>query len=71
MEVKIGIQNAARELVVDVTGTQEEITAKVTEAVQGGTLTLSDVRGRLVLVPGEKIAYVELGHASTGTVGFR
>ncbi|QCX28174.1 DUF3107 domain-containing protein [Nocardioides jishulii] len=71
MEVKIGIQNAARELVVDVSGTQEEITAKVTEAVQGGTLTLSDVRGRLVLVPGEKIAYVELGHASPGTVGFR
>lgn len=71
MEVKIGIQHSPREIVVDVEGNQEEIEAKVSAAVGGGTLSLADSKGRLVLVPGDRIAYVELGKANAGTVGFR
>jgi len=71
MEVKIGVQHAPREIVVDVTDTHEEIEARLTEALKGGTLALSDAKGRRVLVPGDRIAYVELGSAQHGTVGFR
>lgn len=71
MEVKIGIQHSPREIVVDVDGGQEEIADKVSAAVGGGTLSLTDTKGRVVLVPGDRIAYVELGKANAGTVGFR
>ncbi|MBE7323496.1 DUF3107 domain-containing protein [Nocardioides sp. Y6] len=71
MEVKIGIQNAPRELVVDVTASHDEITQKVEAALKGGALSLTDTKGRMVLVPGEKIAYVEVGNATVGAVGFR
>lgn len=72
MEVKIGIQHVTRELVVDVDQSSEEIEARVSEAVNGsGTLSLTDAKGRKVLVPAERIAYVELGGGVSGTVGFR
>ncbi len=34
-------------------------------------LTLTDTKGRRVVVPGAKIAYVEIGTGVAGTVGFR
>ena len=71
MEVKIGVVNAPRELVVDVNATHEEIADKVKAAVDGGSLHLTDAKGRLVIVPGDRIAYVELGSPTSGTVGFR
>lgn len=71
MEVKIGIQHAPRELVVDVDSTHEEVEKLVADAVKGGTLSLADAKGRRVLIPGDRIAYVELGNPSAGTVGFR
>ena len=71
MEVKIGIQHAPRELVVDVDTTHEEIEKLINDAVQGGTLSLADAKGRRVVVPGDRIAYVELGNPSAGSVGFR
>ena len=71
MEVKIGIQHAPRELVLDVDTTHDDIEKLVSEAVKGGTLSLADAKGRRILVPGDRIAYVELGNPSAGTVGFR
>ena len=72
MEVKIGVQHAQRELVLDSDSTPEDIEAKVVEAVSGGgVLRLSDVKGRTIVVPADKIAYLELGAPKTGTVGFR
>lgn len=72
MEVKIGIQHAPREIVIDVDASQEEVEALVSAAVKDGeTLSLVDAKGRRALVPGSHIAYVELGGGSTGTVGFR
>ena len=72
MEVKIGVQHAQRELVLDTNSTPEDIEAKVVEAVSGGgVLRLSDVKGRTVVVPADKIAYVELGSPTASTVGFR
>ena len=72
MEVKIGVQNAQRELVVDTDSTPDEIESRLAEAIAGnGVLRLSDVKGRTVVVPAEKIAYLELGSPTSSTVGFR
>lgn len=72
MEVKIGVQNAARELVVDSGETREHIQQAVAEAVaDDGVLTLTDAKGRTVVVPAAKLAYVEIGSSTSGAVGFR
>lgn len=72
MEVKIGVQQAARELVVDVDVTADEVHAKVAEAVAAdGLLSLTDTKGRSVLVPAARLAYVEIGSSTVGQVGFR
>ena len=69
MEIKIGIQYAPRELVLDTDLDAEGVTALVT----GGSdvLTFTDTKGRTVLVPSAKLAYVEIGTPTVGTVGFR
>ena len=72
MEIKIGIQHAARELVVDTDESAETVEQKVDQAVAGdGLLSLRDTKGRQVLVPAAKLAYVEIGGGVTGQVGFR
>lgn len=71
MEIKIGVQNAPRELVVDSDLTSEDVENAVREAISGGVLSLTDSKGRRVIVPGDRLAYVEVTTSITGTVGFR
>lgn len=72
MEVKIGVQNAARELVVETDDTSDAIEKAVTTAVEsGGVLALTDSKGRRTVVPADKLAYVEIGSSHVGQVGFR
>jgi hypothetical protein len=72
MEVKIGVQHVARELVVDTTDSAEDVEAALNQALADGTtLALTDNRGRRVLVPAQSIAYLEVGGGVTGQVGFR
>ena len=73
MEVKIGIQHAPRELVVDTGESSEAVEKLVADAVgsEGGVLALTDSKGRKVIVPASRIAYVEIGGALAGQVGFR
>ncbi|MCH1866488.1 DUF3107 domain-containing protein [Nocardioides sp. CFH 31398] len=72
MDVKIGIRNAPRELSVDLEVSAEELQKQVADAVaSSGVLTLTDTKGRTVLVPAGHLAYVEIGSQSQGTVGFR
>ncbi|WP_036490372.1 MULTISPECIES: DUF3107 domain-containing protein [Nocardioides] len=72
MEVKIGVQHAPRELVVETELSPEDFEAQLTEAVgSGGILAFTDTRGRRIAVSASKIAYVEIGSGSHGTVGFR
>ncbi len=72
MEVRIGVQHATRELVIDSAETTEAILATVTAAVTGEVtvLALTDERGRKVLVPSDKLAYVEIGEPESRRVGF-
>lgn len=72
MEVKIGVQHAPRELVVDTEISPEDFESQLNDAVSsGGILAFTDTRGRRIAVPGNKIAYVEIGTGAHGTVGFR
>jgi hypothetical protein len=72
VDVKIGIQQAVRELTLETDESAESISAQVAEAVSSdGLLTLKDTKGRTVVVPGAKIAYVELGSTTVAAVGFR
>ena len=72
MEVKIGVQNASRELSIDTTLDADGVQDAVTKALEkGAVLSLVDAKGRRLIVPGDKLAYVDISTASTGTVGFR
>ena len=73
MEVKIGVQNASRELMLDSNQSTDEVEKLVAEALRGdeGLLVLSDAKGRKVVVPIDKLAYVEIGSPTVGQVGFR
>ena len=73
MEVKIGVQYAARELVIETDLSTDEVEKSVAAALSGdaGVLSLTDTKGRRVLVPSAKLAYVELGSPTSRGVGFR
>jgi hypothetical protein len=71
MEVKIGVLSVPRELVVDVAETREQVEEHLGMAItRGGVFALSDVKGGKVLIPVDKIAYVEFGNAEARRVGF-
>jgi hypothetical protein len=71
VEVKIGVQYAARELVVESAQSPEEVEKIVTEALAGdGILSLQDEKGRRVVVPVAKVAYVEIAESSNRPFGF-
>jgi F420-0:gamma-glutamyl ligase len=73
VEVKIGVQQAQRELTLDVDQSAEDIEKQVSEVLSSGTgvIALTDTKGRRLVVPAEKVAYVEIGSGVTGAVGFR
>ena len=70
MEIKIGVQNVAREIVIDASGSDSEIEAAVEAALRGESLDLRDEKGRRVIVPAGALGYVDLGEPSRGRVGF-
>lgn len=72
MDVKVGIQQTGRELVVDADLTQAEVEKAVTAALSSdtGVLTLADRRGRKIIVPVTKLAYVEIDESDVRRVGF-
>jgi hypothetical protein len=71
VEVKIGVQYAARELVVDSAQSPAEVEELVIEALAAKkVLTIMDEKGRRVIVPVDKLAYVEIAETATRSVGF-
>ncbi len=71
MEVKIGMQSVPRELVVETDAPAEEIEATLTAALEKGVVfALSVAKGGRVLIPADKIAYVEFGGPEVRRVGF-
>ncbi len=72
MEVKIGVQYAPRELVLESTQTAAEVEQAVTDVLAGkvSVLSLVDEKGRRVMVPAEKIGYVEIAESGSRPIGF-
>lgn len=71
MEIKIGISDVPREVTLETDNAPEDIVAKVRVALDTGTLLdLTDSKGRRVIVPAGRIAYVDLGSPTTRAVGF-
>jgi hypothetical protein len=72
VEVKIGVQYASRELVLESAQTPAEVENLVTDALAGdnNVLSLQDEKGRRVIVPVAKIAYVEIAESSNRPFGF-
>ena len=72
MEVKIGVQHAHRELVLDSAQTSADVEKAVTKALsdEAGILTLVDEKGKRVIVPVSKLAYVEIVETMARPVGF-
>jgi hypothetical protein len=71
VEVKIGIQSAPRELIVETESEADDVEAALKAAVaDGGVLVLAAAKGGRVLVPADKIAYLEFGGTEARRVGF-
>jgi hypothetical protein len=73
VEVKIGIQSVPRELVVETDTPADEIEHQLASVLADGThsvFALAMSKGGKVLVPGDKIAYVEFGAPEARRVGF-
>ncbi len=71
MEIRIGVQNAAREVVLESGDSAQAVEATVSAALEdGGVLSLKDEKGRTVLVPAAAIAFVEIAVEESRRVGF-
>ena len=71
MEVKIGVRDLPREVVLESDLTPAQVAASIEEAIaKGSLLSLTDDKGRLILVPGSLIGYVEIGAPESRRVGF-
>ena len=72
MEVRIGVKGAPRELVLDSNQSADEIQKTVDAALKDNapTVTLTDDKGRRVVIAADKLAYVEIAESETRKVGF-
>ncbi|MCB5283562.1 DUF3107 domain-containing protein [Arthrobacter sp. AL08] len=71
MEVKIGIQNIGREIVLESAQEADAVAKVVGEAIAKGTeLRLTDEKGRLIIIPANVLGYVEIGAEEVRRVGF-
>ncbi|PTT60057.1 DUF3107 domain-containing protein [Arthrobacter sp. HMWF013] len=71
MEIKIGVQNIGREIVLE-SNQDADAVAKIVEAAitKGSELRLTDDKGRVIIVPGNALGYVEIGAEEARRVGF-
>ncbi|GAA1097604.1 DUF3107 domain-containing protein [Tsukamurella spumae] len=72
MEIKIGIAESNRELVLQSKDSSEDVKKAVGDALAGRTelLELTDEKGKRYLVPAARVSYVELGVNESRSVGF-
>ena len=74
MEVKIGIQSVPRELVVETDATAEEVERDLAAALAAGDgkaiFALTTQKGGRVLIPADKVAFIEFSTDQARRVGF-
>ncbi len=77
MEITIGVKHVSRELNLEFDGESEAVHTAVTTALEeqakgngAAVLSLTDEKGRQVVVPVSSLAYVEIGAQTPRPVGF-
>jgi hypothetical protein len=75
VDVRIGVTHSMREIDLDVDDSidRDELKAHIEKALgdDAGVLWMADSKGREVVVPSSKVAYVELGSPGEGrSIGF-
>jgi Protein of unknown function (DUF3107) len=72
VEVKIGVVHTPRELVLESNQSSDQVEKAVAAVLAGKetVLALTDERGRRILVPADRLAYVEIGEQEVRRVGF-
>lgn len=72
MEVRIGVKGALRELSIDANQSVEELEKAIEAALKDGapTLTVSDDKGRRLVIASDKLVYVEIAESEGRRVGF-
>ena len=71
MEVKIGIQNIGREIVLESAQDADDLAKVVADSISKGTeLRLTDDKGRQIIIPANVLGYVEIGAEEVRRVGF-
>ncbi len=71
MDIKVGVKQVNREIVVESNQTAAEVEQAVATALENDSvLVLVDAHGRKVLVPSASIGYVDIGEETARRVGF-
>ncbi len=70
-EVRIAVTHVSGDLTFECPLSPAEIRAAVATALSSGKpLELTDIRGHEIIVPADKIAFVEVGNPAARRVGF-
>ena len=71
VQVRISVANVNSDLNFESALGSSEIQSAVNASLKSGdALTLEDIRGRVVIVPADKIGFVEIGEQTDRRVGF-
>lgn len=70
-EIRIGVSDSTRELTIESTLSASDVEALVAKSASSDApLVLQDEKGRTVIVPANKISYVEISPRAIRKVGF-
>lgn len=72
MDIKIGLVESPRELVISSQSEQDDVVGQISQAIESNqpTVTLEDSKGRKFVIRTERISYVEVGQTAPHAVGF-
>lgn len=72
MDIKIGLADTPRELVIKLPERQEDFISTIEQAIDAGQATVKvvDDKERTYLIRTDRIAYVEQGSTTARSVGF-
>lgn len=72
MEIKIGVRSVHRELIVETDLSADQIEEELRKALatEKGVFSITDTKGRRIVVPVSALGFVELGEDERQPVGF-
>lgn len=72
MDIKIGLAESPRELIISSSEEQDAVVQKISQAIESNqpTVVIEDSKGRRFVLRTERISYVEVGQSTPHAVGF-